>query len=184
MLTTLEIWTRFREALLAYLRRQTRDEHLAEDLLQEVFVRVHDGLLDLEDEARVAPWLYRVARNVVADERRRHRPTEPADAGELAQPETEDDNFNEEVQGWLEAMVAELPPEQRLAVELAELRGSSSRQVAAQLGLSESGAKSRVQRGRQRLRALLSECCHLDFDRRGNVIGYTRRRRCRGCDDS
>ena len=183
MLTTEELWTRFRGDLQGYLRRRTRDEHLAEDLLQEVFVRVHDGLGALEDEERVGAWLYRVARNVLADQARREQGTGDVDAHELTEPVPEEGNANAEVRGWLGAMIARLPDGYRRALELSELQGLPLREVALRLGLTESGAKSRVQRGRRRLHALLSECCHFDLDRRGNVLAYVRRRRCRGCDE-
>jgi RNA polymerase sigma-70 factor (ECF subfamily) len=177
-IATEAVWARMKAGLLAFFRRRVGDEHLAEDLLQETFLRIHDGLAGLEDEERLAPWVFRIARRTLADHARSSRGEPLAETEELAQPEPDAQNLNREVEGWLAEMAAQLPPEYRQAVELAELEGLTQAEVAQHLGLSLSGAKSRVQRGRARLREVLLGCCHLDFDRRGNVIGYERRGRC------
>ena len=176
-------WTKLSDELRAFFRRRVRDEHRAEDLLQETFVRVHDGLGGLEDEEKLSAWVRRVARNVLVDERRAAStgPLEEEPADE--EPEASDErNWNAEVDRWLVEMLPRLPDDYREAVALAELEGLTQREVAARLGLSLSGAKSRVQRGRQMLRSVLLACCHLDFDRRGNVVGVHRRRGCERCE--
>ena len=76
--------------------------------------------------------------------------------------------------GWLPFMIAELPDAYREAVELYELKGVSQQEIADRLGISLSGAKSRVQRGRKKLKSLLSDCCSFEKDRRGNLIGFKR----------
>jgi RNA polymerase sigma-70 factor (ECF subfamily) len=66
--------------------------------------------------------------------------------------------------------VDELEPPYREALLLTEWQGVSQHEMAARLGLSPSGAKSRVQRARRRLKALLLDCCALELDRRGTVL--------------
>ena len=72
-------------------------------------------------------------------------------------------------------MIALLPENSRQAVRMFEVGGRPLREVAEALSLSLSDAKNRVQRGRRSLRQLVLDCCHLDFDRRGNGIGYEQR---------
>jgi RNA polymerase sigma-70 factor (ECF subfamily) len=72
-------------------------------------------------------------------------------------------------------MMSLLPPEHREALELAEIEGLSQQAIAERLGLSLSGAKSRVQRGRAALREVVEACCRVDFDRRGQVLDWERR---------
>jgi RNA polymerase sigma-70 factor (ECF subfamily) len=64
---------------------------------------------------------------------------------------------------------------------LTELEGRTQRELADALSLSFSGAKSRVQRGREQLKALLLACCHVEVDRRGGVVDYEPRQGCSGC---
>ena len=81
-------------------------------------------------------------------------------------------------------MIAQLPDPYREAVELYELKGMPQQDIADKLGLSLSGAKSRVQRGREKLKSLLFSCCSFEQDRRGNIIGYERKNPdpCEMCD--
>ena len=168
-------------AVLAFLMRRLGRRDEAEDLLQETFLRLHDRRETLADEDRVAGWVWRVARNVWIDHLRRAGGA----PGELeAEPEVQDhgEEAQATVAGWLSGFVAELPDPYREALELAELEGLTQAEVAARTGLSLSGVKSRVQRGRAQLRAALLRCCAFEFDRRGGLVGWSRRREC-GCDE-
>ena len=69
-------------------------------------------------------------------------------------------------------MVRQLPADYREAIELTELEGLTQVAVAERLGLSVSGMKSRVQRGRARLRAMLLRCCEIELDRRGRLVAF------------
>jgi RNA polymerase sigma-70 factor (ECF subfamily) len=182
MLSTEEIWTRLGDPLRVFFGRRVQDANVAEDLLQESFVRVHDKLATLGDEERLVPWVFRIARNLLAEHRRGRRAADELGEDDVVVSAAPDeDNFNAEVERWLGAMIAELPPDYAQALELTEIEGLSQKAVAERLGLSLSGARTRIQRGRERLRARLLDCCHLDFDRRGNVVGYERRGGCAGC---
>jgi RNA polymerase sigma-70 factor (ECF subfamily) len=77
-------------------------------------------------------------------------------------------------------MIDTLPPPDREALTLTELEGLSQREAAERLGMSYSGLKSRVQRGRAKLRAVLDRCCEVELDPRGAVITF--RPRGNGCE--
>ena len=141
-----------------------------DDLTQEIFLRLHERAAELHDASRIAPWAFRVARSVVVDHHRRRRPSVSLD--DAPEPALEDDatNLNEEVASWLRPMLALLPAEYAEAVELTELGGLGQRELAERLGLSVSGAKSRVQRGRKLLEGVLRACCDFEIDARGNVV--------------
>ncbi len=76
---------------------------------------------------------------------------------------------------WLKPMIDDLPDKYREALWLTEFEGLTQVELAERLGISVSGAKSRVQRGRSLLRHDLLDCCQFEFDRRGGIIGYTTR---------
>ena len=80
-------------------------------------------------------------------------------------------------------MVRQLPDDYRQAIELTELAGMTQIAAAAQVGLSVPGMKSRVQRGRARLRAMLLRCCEIETDRHGHVLHFTTREGSAACDD-
>lgn len=178
---TQQVWDEFSTALRQFIRRRVRDDHVADDLLQDVFVRIHDKLGSLDDEERIVAWLFRIARNVVADHYRR-RSDDTLDEKETATEQvTSDENINEQVGQWLVNRIAELPEDSREAVTQSELKGVRQTEIAERIGLSASGAKSRVQRGRKMLKESLLQCCHFEFDRRGNVIEYQVKTDCTTC---
>jgi RNA polymerase sigma-70 factor (ECF subfamily) len=72
-------------------------------------------------------------------------------------------------------MIAGLPEHYRQALLLTEYQGLTQEQLAERLGISLSGAKSRVQRAREKLRDMLLRCCHFEFDRRGRIVDYYQR---------
>ena len=177
---TQQVWDEFGTALRAFIRRRVKDEHVADDLLQDVFVRIHDKLDSLAEEDRLAAWLYRIARNVVTDHHRR-RSDVTLDEAETPTDHVTDENINEQVGHWLANRIAELPEDYREAVTLSELQGVRQTEIAERIGLSASGAKSRVQRGRKMLKDMLLQCCHFEFDQRGNVIDYQAKADCTEC---
>ena len=170
--STQQIWEDFRAPLRGFIRQRVRDDHAADDLLQEVFLKIHNGIGSLKDDQRLTAWLYRVARNTITDHFRKY-PFEALNTNTIAERLAEaDDSSSQELATCLEQMVAQLPEKYRQAIELAELQGTTQRSVASQLGLSVSGAKSRVQRGREQLKKMLLSCCDVELDSRRKVLNY------------
>jgi len=174
---TEDIWTEFRERLLAFVRRRVGSAHDAEDVLQEVFLRIHANLSRLRSSESVHGWVYRIARNAIADHyRAQARDTRAvAESAERVAPETEEADASSDLARCLRPLVERLPQPYEEALQLTELGNLTQRQAAEQLGLSVSGMKARVQRGRSQLKGLLLACCHVDLDRRKGVIEYETR---------
>jgi RNA polymerase sigma-70 factor (ECF subfamily) len=173
MTTTLEtVWDRLSTQLRSFIRARVSDEDAAEDILQEVFVRIHAKTGTLRDIGKLESWVYQITRNAIIDYYRSRRTT-------VELPETLgswEDAYEEDVSAQLAVdvreMVEALPEPYRQALMLTAYEGLSQKELAEGLGLSYSGAKSRVQRARQKVRDMLMTCCHFEFDRRGTVIDY------------
>jgi RNA polymerase sigma-70 factor, ECF subfamily len=180
------IWTHLSSDLRRFIRRRVSDDHVADDLLQETFVRVHRKIGTLQETDRLAAWVYQIARNVIHDHHR--KATNATVALADTDPADECDDHLSQLRcqgaGWLDEMLRSLPESYREAVQLAEIEGLSQQAVAERLGLSLSGAKSRIQRGRAMLKDVLEKCCHFEFDGRGNMMDYDPkpdRKVCRDC---
>jgi len=187
-LTADGLFRSFAGALTGFMRARTGDRATADDLVQEVFLRVHRGAGDLREGERVAGWVFQIARNVVADHYRRgdgrperHNHVDAERHLENAVDEGSDLESegtaiqNRQLGLWLAATIQTLPEPYREALTLVELEGLSQRRAAERLGLSHSGVKSRVQRGRAMLRRALIRCCDVELDRAGRVIDYRER---------
>jgi RNA polymerase sigma-70 factor (ECF subfamily) len=178
-----ELWRSFSAPLRGYLRRRTRSAADADDLLQEVFVRIHRQIPTLRDASKLQGWVYRIARNAVIDHSRARRvrpgvPLEPAAVADAAEPAGRDVI---DLTPTLRRFVADLPPAYREVIVRHEFQGQPLPEIAAALGLTLTATKSRVRRGRMLLRGMLDRCCRFEFDRRGRVIAATPRAplRCR-----
>ncbi len=186
ILSTEKIWELLSTKLRSFFLQRVSDPHVADDLLQETFLRIHKKLNDIEDEQRMTAWVFQIARNLVIDHYRSNaRYPSGTMPDDLEDPSVEEGNVNELVMGWIPTLIAQLPDTYREAVELYELKEMPQQQIAEQLNISLSGAKSRVQRGREKLKSLLFECCSFDRDSHGNVLEYTKKSSedCGICDD-
>ena len=175
-------WEELRAGLTAFISRRVRNQSDVDDLVQRVLLQLVRGIESLRDAERLHAWMYRIARNALIDYYRAsgaRRETAGGDAGDLAALEDPEagDTADEragarELAGCLAPMLRGLSPEYREAVTLADLEGVNQAEAARRAGVSLSGMKSRVQRGRRQLRAALEACCRVERDRRGGIAGY------------
>lgn len=172
---TEQAWEAFHAPLHQFIRRRVADEATAEDLLQEVFLKIHQQGANLRDARRLESWIYQITRNLIIDYYRSHhyRETPLDDVQGLDFPEElPDDDIVSELLPCVRAMVLALPDQDRQALILTEYQGLTQKELGERLGLSFSGAKSRVQRAREKLKQELLACCHFELDRRGHILDY------------
>jgi RNA polymerase sigma-70 factor (ECF subfamily) len=169
-------WAELEAKLRPFIARRVRSLPDVDDVVQDVFLRMQRGLPSLQDDDRFGPWVYRIARSAIADHRRslaRH-PLESSAAldeteGAPGSP-SEEDGLEELVAMYVAPFVALLPSPYREALTLTELEGLTQREAAAMMGISLSGMKSRVQRGRRALRDAFEACCKIAVDARGRIV--------------
>ncbi len=182
LMTTENLWETFHIGLRHFILQRIPDEQSADDVLQETFLKIHTHIDTLRDSDRLQSWMYQIARNAIADYYRQQKATVVL-SEELPIPEEPvfEDEVIKDLIPSVKAMVESLPAPYREALILTEYEGLSQRELAQRLGLSFSGAKSRVQRAREKLKAMLLHCCHFEFDRLGKIIDY--RPNCACCVD-
>jgi RNA polymerase sigma-70 factor, ECF subfamily len=169
-----EIWLKFSHPVKDFIRNQTHHADVTDDILQEIFIKIHQNLHLLRDEERVAGWVFQIARNTVLNYFRTQK--KHLENQEFHQRETEgesyfkENNLNEIVGIWLEEFKKDLDPKYQEALQLVDIEGITQVELAHRLGISISGAKSRVQRGREQLKQKLIDCCPVKTDQYGNII--------------
>ena len=169
-------WAEYRSRLLAFVRGRVDRPEDAEDIVQDILLRAYQRRDTIRDRGKVIPWLYQIARNAIVDHYRTSRPTtssqpladEPAAEESSSTPERE-------LALCMGPLIDALPPIYRDALHYAEIEGLTQQETAERLGISHSGAKSRVQRGRRRLTEELLECCRVELDSRGGVQEFEAR---------
>jgi RNA polymerase sigma-70 factor, ECF subfamily len=173
-------WGELRDHLVRFVAPRVPSADV-DDVVQNALVRIHGGVANVRDDDRLAAWIYQVTRSAIVDHYRRTRSTAPL-SDELAQPVVDDDSTFRGLARCIAPFVADLPPPYRQALSLVELEGVTQIEAASRLGIPVSTMKSRVQRGRARLRELLEACCAIAVDTRGHVIDTTPRTgTCTGC---
>ena len=188
-----EISRRFVDGVRRFVGKRVPSSDI-DDVVQDVFVRVSRSFNQLREHERAEAWILAIARKAITDfyrKRERQLPTaseevpEPADKSALRpenlSPYTGEHDVHEEVLSWLRPMADEIAEPYRTALIKADFEKVSQRELAQQLGLCESGLKSRVQRARKLLADVLQRCCEVEFGGEGRAVAFRRLRACR-CD--
>ena len=182
MKVTEKIWHEYHIRLAAFIGSKVAQD-VVDDLLQEVFIKIHTHIDSLKEGVKLESWLYQITRNTIIDYYRSNRTTEELPEWiEQPQPE-EEENIRKELSSCLEPMVKELPEKYRIAVQLSEIENKPQKEVAEQEEISLSGAKSRVQRGRVLLKQMLHDCCEFEISKKNQVISYDKKEKndCKYC---
>ena len=158
------------QKLLAFIQQRVGSRELAQDILHDVFVKILGREDCLREPAKITAWLYQVTRNAIIDRFRSNRFHE-----ELPQeiPANDEESTAEaRLAGFLRPMIETLPAIYRDALILSDIDGLRLKQIAEREGLTVSAVKSRVQRGRRMLEAMLRDCCTLEFSSRGEIMDF------------
>ena len=180
-------WASMEVDLRRYIARKVVPAEV-DDLVQDVLLRVVSAKDTLDPTKPLGPWIQTVARNAVIDHHRKRVPSPPPSA---EQPDLEGQTIEAQLRSqrvfigeWLRGTVAELPDAYREALHRVDVLGEPQAEVAEALGVPYSTLKSRVQRGRAKVRDAFFRCCEAELDARGTVESVRRRDAdCPCCDE-
>jgi RNA polymerase sigma-70 factor (ECF subfamily) len=171
------IWDEFSIPLKRYIKRRISNEQDADDILQTIFVKLLTNLSSLKDTNKLHSWVYTITRNAINDYYKSQKQLLNIDDyfDEIQMEENNDGTVNDEIAEGLKCMIQCLPEKYKEAIILTEFQNLTQNELAERMGLSLSGAKSRVQRARKHLKEMMLSCCDFDKDHRGNIIDYKRK---------
>ena len=183
------IWAEVGASIERFVRRRINDPHQADDVVAEVMLRIHQNLGTLDDQERVTAWVFRITRNVITDHYRRTGRRREVLAAEIepiadggADTWLDDQGATlSELAACIRPLVDALPSDYRRALELTDFEGRTQADAAHIEGISLSGMKSRVQRGRRQFATLVKQCCDVTTDSRGELIDFRLRPDGCGC---
>jgi RNA polymerase sigma-70 factor (ECF subfamily) len=168
------IWDEFSIPLKAFIKKHINNDQDVEDVLQTIFLKIHNNIDNLAKIDKEKNWIYTITRNTIYDFYRSQKHELYIDnlSEDTFCNQQEEDSLNYEMAQCLKNMIQYLPDKYKQALILTEFENLTQRDLARQLGLSISGAKSRVQRGRAMLKEMILNCCSIEQDHRGNIIDY------------
>lgn len=179
-----QIWNNFNGKLRSFIQSKVKDSAVADDLLQEVFIKIHKQIGQLKDENKIQGWVYQVARNTVYDHFRKPGQKIELKAEQLDIIEEESDNsYMAETIEDMVKMMNNMPSEYCDVLCLTELGGMSHKTYAEKTGISHTAAKTRAYRARMMLKDMLMKCCHYQFDKYGTVFNIQPAGCCCCCDE-
>ena len=165
------IWDDFHRELKGFIYSKVRNSSDTDDLLQEVFLKIIRHYNKVEQSTNLRHYIYGIVRNAITDYFRSTK-SELREAILRDLTEDESDQLNATVgECCVRPFIQKLPEHYREALLLTEFQHLSQKELAERLGISYSGAKSRIQRGKEKLKELILSCCAYESDRYGNLIG-------------
>lgn len=165
--------------LLRYVRARVQDAEEAQDIVQSLYLKLYRRLESGTHLDNPEAFLFTAARNAVIDYYRTRR--QHAELPEIEESVDRDESEHtaetrKTMTSWMLPLVEELPEPYRSTLRMSELEERPYREIAAALGISRSAVKSRVRRGRERMRSALLACCRFAFDAAGRVVNYEPKR--------
>ena len=170
------IWLELNDYLHHFVKKKVGDSDAVNDIVQEVYLKIQTSLHLLKNEEKLIPWVFAITRNAITDHFRSN--SKKVDVDLIPQMVADQNPVQDETQKFSRCiipMIKTLPDKYREALEMSEINGISQKEIAEELNISYSGAKSRVQRGREKLKEVLLQCCEIKADKYGNIIEYHER---------
>ncbi|MEQ5790749.1 sigma-70 family RNA polymerase sigma factor [Muricauda sp. NFXS6] len=162
-----------------FVKKRVNNAQDAEDLTQEIFLKFAKSWDD-KVHIHLKAWLYTIARNRITDYYRT-RKTSSRELHDMAMEDEGDrDRAMEELSGCIRYFVRELPVHYRQVLQLYAMEELSQKEIAKRLDMNHATVRSKVQRGRKKLKGLIMACCEVEQRGRGNISAYTKKGSCPG----
>lgn len=165
------IWETYQLKLLNFIRSKTSDNSVAQDILQEVFLKLIKVQTENIEIRNIQSWLFQVTRNTISDH---FRKDEKYRRDHFAVEETLPDKGMGTCICEMAGFVIQkyLPEQYARPLYMSDIENIPQKEIAEILGLSVSGAKSRVQRGRRMLKDLILKCVNISLNKNGEITDY------------
>jgi len=162
-----QVWIQFHQQLLNFIKSKVKDKSAAEDILQEVFIKVHQHLANLQDEKKLSSWLYQICRHSITDYYRKLKPVESDIDLDSFVAEQAPENCDEQINSCMQVLIKELPDNYRKILLDSEMNNKKQAELVNIHQISLPAVKSRIKRGRSLLKDKLQLCCDWEFSEQG-----------------
>ena len=178
------IHSEFHKVLFSFISLRVKNRDDAADILQEVFIKIAEKLNTLSDSQKLKSWIFTITRNAIIDYYRKNSNSIRTDITDKIINEMKEETDEDATKGLdkcLKGFIQKLPEEYRDIIIDSEIKGIKQKDLTEKYKLAYPSVRSRVQRGRSRLKEMLLNCCRIEADSRGNIIEAECKTKC--CDD-
>ena len=164
------LWQEHQKELKNFIFKRVKDRDLANDISQEVLLKVYNFCLSKSGVKNVRSWLFQIAQNTITDH---YRNQSKFSDNEVPEKPQEDENLAfQEAGKYIVPMLEFLPEAYSIPLKLSDIDGMRQADIAKKLGLSLPATKSRIQRARQLLMDEFITCCNFEKDSGGNLLSF------------
>jgi RNA polymerase sigma-70 factor (ECF subfamily) len=170
------IHSQFYKVLYSYIAGRIKNKDDAADILQEVFIKIAANLSSLTNKDKLKSWIFSITRNAIIDYYRKSKQRFQTDISDEILDELTEEKEEDVTKGLDKCLlnfIDRLPVEYRGIIVDSELKGVKQKDLVDKYDLAYPSVRSRVQRGRTRLKQMLLNCCKIEADSRGNIIKAT-----------
>jgi len=158
------------QSLYAYIRNRISNVTDAEDVTQDVFLKLSAS--DLSQVNNVKSWMYAIARNSITDYYRKKKLVTQTSENLLDESSENDQAAIKELGSCVHSFIKQLPEDYQRIMIMSEINNIPQKEIAETLEMNYITVRSKVQRGRSKLKELFTNCCHIEVDKRGAIIDY------------
>ncbi|CAM1344170.1 sigma-70 family RNA polymerase sigma factor [Tenacibaculum amylolyticum] len=168
--------TQLYNPLLSYVKNRVRNQEDAEDLTQDVFLKLSKS--NTKGIDNIKSWVYTIAKNTITDYyRKKHLQTNAIENDTFLQ-EDSNENVSIELSKCVNSFIDQLPEEYKELMILSEIKEIPQKEIAQQLNINYVTVRSKIQRGRKKLRQLFEGCCTVLQGGKGSIIDFKHKTDC------
>ena len=169
------IFKNYHNILKSFIRSRVPNRFIAEDILQEVFIKILKNYGKLKNQEKLRNWLFQITRNCIVDYYRKEKIFIESEKDSADLNAFQNDDAYDRLELSVLVMIQQLPLKYRQVLYFADYKGLTHNEISKKLNISPSCSKSRTQRARKMMKAIYLKCCHFEFDRIGKVMDYHNR---------
>lgn len=171
------LWLIHKNELQNFIFKRVKDNDLANDILQDVLMKVYNFCISKSGVRNIRSWLFQIAQNTIVDHYRRQSKFTNQD--NFTEFIIEDENLAfKEALNYITPMLDLLLKKYAEPLKLADIDGLKQADIAQKLNLNLSATKTRIQRARQLLKAEFITCSNFETNKQGNIISFEIKESC------
>jgi RNA polymerase sigma-70 factor, ECF subfamily len=172
-----EIWEEYKSSLLSYIQKRVNDNEDARDILQTVLLKSYQFCSKGKTVLHLKSWLYKITQNTIIDHYKKAGKNVPFEMEPVY--EQNEQSLIGEASEYIKAILKLLPDEYAIPLYMYDLEGIDQKTISEKLNLTLPNTKSRIQRGRVKLKERFLECCIVDFDESGEMVSFEIKPQCK-----